>query len=292
MRNACGDAHRTHVVPHAMKLLLDAYTADALKITMLSYLQSLYIVLFSVGAVLCVMHLLNKTLTDDARKRANSVNGWQLSILGSIYAVALGFMLSDAWIAYQTASGDARNEASAALTIYRTSEDLPATCTSALQDAVHQYVVAVDTVEWPAMDDHQANFPGAAIVRRMWGIVNHCDLPQTSPARDSAMKALEALQMHRDSRVEDYDGHLPPMMWTVLIFGGVIVVTSSCLLGNEKKSIHCFHVLSLTVLVTVTLLTISDLDRPFEGATRVGPQAFRTVLTEINQPPINQPPTQ
>jgi hypothetical protein len=56
------------------------------------------------------------------------VDGWQLSILGSIDAVALGFMLSDAWIAFQTANADARNEAAAALTIYRVSNLLPENC--------------------------------------------------------------------------------------------------------------------------------------------------------------------
>jgi hypothetical protein len=250
---------------------------------MLSYLQNLYVVLISVGVALGVLYVLNRTLEDTARKRANSVNGWQLSILASIYAVALGFMLSDAWIAFQTASADARNEAAAALTIYRVSNLLPTECAVPLQGVVHSYVQTVDTVEWPTMDTHSANFQGSPMVRAMWEIVNHCDAHADVSARGRMVDALEALQVRRDSRIEDYDGHLPAMMWCVLIFGALIVITSSCLLGNEKKSIHCFHVISLTILISVTLLTISDLDRPFEGATRVNPQAFRTALAEMSQ---------
>jgi hypothetical protein len=72
-------------------------------------------------------------------------------------------------------------------------------------------------------------------------------------------------------------------MWNVLIFGAVIVIGSSCLLGNEKQSIHYFHVVSLTVLIVVTLLSISDLDRPFDGGTRINPIAFRTIQRDIRQ---------
>jgi hypothetical protein len=251
---------------------------------MLSYLQNLYVVLFSVMVALCVLYVLNRTLEDTARKRANSVNGWQLSILASIYAVALGFMLSDAWIAFQTANADARNEAAAALTIYRVSNLLPETCARPLQATVQSYVQTVDAVEWPTMDTHKADFQAAPLVRTMWEIVNRCDAHADVSARGRVVDALEALQSRRDARVQDYDGHLPPMMWVVLLFGAGIVVIASCLLGNEKKSIHCFHVISLTVLITVMLLAVSDLDRPFEGATRVSSQAFRAALTEMGQP--------
>jgi hypothetical protein len=252
---------------------------------MLSYFESLAVVVLSALAALCMMLLLNRILDDGVRQRANSVNGWQLSILGSIYAVSLGFMLSDAWIAYQTANADVRDEAAAALTIYRTSVLLPSTCAVPLQSAVQQYLRTVDQEEWPSMQRHSSPSHGAPIARRMWTIINGCELSPGSSARESAVGALEILQRHRGARVQDYDGHLPLIMWSVLLFGAVVVVTSSCLLGNEKRSIHRFHVLSLTVLISVTLLAIADLDRPFDGATRIQPAAFRAVLADITQEP-------
>jgi Protein of unknown function (DUF4239) len=147
-------------------------------------------------------------------------------------------------------------------------------------------VQAVDAVEWPTMDTHTASFQAAPLVRTMWDMVNRCDAHTDVAARGRVVDALETLQIRRDARVQDYDGHLPAMMWVVLLFGAGIVLIASCLLGNEKKSIHCFHVISLTVLITVMLLAVSDLDRPFEGATRVSSQAFHTALTEIGQPAI------
>ena len=88
---------------------------------MLSYLQSLAVVLVSVAVVLGLTAILNRHMEERIRERSNLVNGSQLLILGTIYAVLLGFMLSDAWITYQRTDEDVRSEAAAALTIYRSS---------------------------------------------------------------------------------------------------------------------------------------------------------------------------
>jgi hypothetical protein len=251
---------------------------------MLSYLQSMAVVLLSVALVLGLTTFLNRELEDQVRKRANSVNGWQLSILGSIYAVLLGFMLSDAWLAYQKANDDVRREAAAALTIYRTSALLPDSCVLPLQTAAREYVRTVVDVEWPAMERHRADFGGTSTIARMWTIVNRCseDGHCSESARKSIIESLEALQTCHESRMEDYAGHLPLIMWSVLLFGAVIVITASTLLGNESKRIHSLHVVSLTILISVSLLAIWDLDRPFDGATRVDATAFRVVATDIN----------
>lgn len=252
---------------------------------MLSYLESAGIVLVCVLLVLGVTSLLNRKMEDGQRKRANGVNGWQLSIIGSIYAVILGFTLSDAWLAFQTASADVRGEAAAALTIYRTSSLLPPACAVPIQDAAAKYVDTVVDTEWPAMMQQRINNEGGPILRAMWTVVNHCDTRGTELARDSVVHAMESLQLRRDARVEDYDGHLPAIMWVMLLIGAVSVIASSCLLGNEKQSVHSFHVLSLTILIVVTLLAISDLDQPFAGATRVADTAFRAVKADIGEHP-------
>jgi hypothetical protein len=250
---------------------------------MLSYLQSATIVLLSVSLALGLTLLLNRRLEADTRKRSNGVNGWQLSILASIYAVALGFMLSDAWLAYQTATQDVRAEAAAVLTIDRTAALLPARCSTPLQQHAQDYARTVTDIEFPAMQQQRFHASAQPIVRSMWQTINDCNL-RDEPARDSVIRALEGLQCHRDARMEDYTGRLPLIMWAVMLFGAVIVIAASCLLGNEKQSIHCFHVVSLTILISLMLLAISDLDRPFDGATRIEATSFRAVTLEIAQP--------
>lgn len=251
---------------------------------MLSYIQSLSVVAFCVLVALGLCRILSWRLEDSTRKRANGVNGWQLGILGSIYAVVLGFMLSDAWLSYQTATDDVRNEAAAALMIYRTASLLPKSCSVPLQQAAGGYVKTVLESEWPAMQQHRTGIQAKPFLRSMWGTLSNCDSGNMEARQEGIARALQTLQMRRDARTEDATGHLPLIMWSVLVFGAVVVVASSCLLANEKQSVHCFHVVSLTMLISVTLLAISDLDRPFDGATRITSSAFQNARQEISEP--------
>lgn len=252
---------------------------------MLSYLQSLAIILVSVVVALVFTLVVNRTMQEQLRERSNLVNSSQLIIIGTIYGVLLGFMLSDAWIAYQKADDDVRSEAAAALTIYRSSSLLPAACAVPLQNAAEAYAKTVITVEWPSMEQHQADFQGTPILAEMWRIVNSCskDGSWSETARENIIGSLANLQSYREARLEDYDGHLPVMMWSVLLFGAAAVILASTLLGNENKYIHALHIASLTILISVSLLTISDLDRPFDGGTRVEATAFRTVVADIER---------
>ncbi|HEY1579828.1 MAG TPA: hypothetical protein VGF82_22410, partial [Terracidiphilus sp.] len=189
------------------------------------------------------------------------------------------------WLAYQKANDDLRSEAAAALTIYRSSALLPADCARPLRSAIRVYVRTIVDVEWPMMEIHHATFGQTHAIARMWEIINRCsaDGRCSESARENIIRSLEAPQTCHEARVEDYSGHLPLMMWSILLFGATIVITASSLLGNESKSIHGLHVVSLTILIAVSLLAIWDLDQPFDGATRVDATALRVVANDIGQ---------
>lgn len=135
------------------------------------------------------------------------------------------------------------------------------------------------------MQRHQADFRGSSIVAEMWQTIDRCseDGKWSETARENIISSMETLQACREARMEDYSGRLPPLLWSVLLFGAIVVVTASSLLGNESRRIHILHVVSLTVIISVSLLAISDLDRPFDGATRVDSTAFRAVAANIGQ---------
>jgi hypothetical protein len=248
---------------------------------MLSYAQCVGIILLCVMLAWCLLYLLDCRLEETTRKRANGVNGWQLSILGTLYAVALGFMLSDAWLAYQTALADVRAEASAVLLVNRNAQLMPVPCSQQLQEQSGAYLEAVINKEWSAMQQHRIDRSGEGVLRTMWTTLGSCSAQNSITVRGDVVEALSVLQIRRDARKQDFVGRLPAIMWDVLLFGGAIVITASCLLCNERRWVHVFHVTSLTVLVAVSLLAIADLDRPFEGATHIDASAFRAVQDDL-----------
>jgi hypothetical protein len=73
----------------------------------------------------------------------------------------------------------------------------------------------------------------------------------------------------------------PPILWVVLVVGGVITVVFTYLIGMETPWLHMLAVAALTVLATLILYTDSVLEYPFNDAARVGPDAFELVLRQI-----------
>ena len=71
---------------------------------------------------------------------------------------------------------------------------------------------------------------------------------------------------------------LPPILWVVLILGGVITVGFTYLFGLENTSVHLLMVGSLAMIISLSLFTVATLNQPFNGDVRIHPDAFEQVL--------------
>jgi len=67
---------------------------------------------------------------------------------------------------------------------------------------------------------------------------------------------------------------LPPIFWAVLIIGGIVTVLSAATFGARNTALHAFQVTSFTLLVTLVLLAISDVNLPFQGWVHIDNYAF------------------
>jgi len=59
--------------------------------------DNVLIVVGSIAGSLLVWWLLLKIWPAERRRELNDITGWQLSVLGTTYAVIIGFMLFAAW---------------------------------------------------------------------------------------------------------------------------------------------------------------------------------------------------
>ena len=92
---------------------------------MLSLGQDALILIATLGAALLFMFLLNRLWPGERRSVNNDLIGWQLTIIGTTYAVILGFMLYTVWTAYGEAQVNVDLEANALRDLYRTADALP-----------------------------------------------------------------------------------------------------------------------------------------------------------------------
>ncbi|MGA9585949.1 MAG: hypothetical protein WBQ95_11520 [Terracidiphilus sp.] len=252
---------------------------------MLSYLQSILVIVAGLLVTVLATWIVNRFWQASDRRAYNDVMGWQFGVLGTTYAVILGFMLSSVWTSYMNTSEDVSEEAIANLGVFRSAENLPKPYSDRLRGLATDYASVVLDREWPAMAKEETPKEGDSVIASMWilslDMLNN--LPAQSDAASSVRAAIRLLQDKRERRREQYRSRLPPIMWAVLIGGAILVIASSCLSGNENLRLHYFHVLSITALILLMLTAIADIARPFEGGTSLDPAAFRDAFSRMSK---------
>jgi hypothetical protein len=242
---------------------------------MLTLTQNVLIVMFVMAVSLIFMGLLNRFWPVARRHTENDLIGWQLNLLGTMYAVTLGFMLYTDWTNFNAAYLNTEMEANALRNIYRLAQGLPQQRTQ-IQGLARSYADAVIDKDWPDLALGRLPEHSHEINENMWKSL--LSINATSPseitAADHALTELSTLTMHRRTRLLQSTYRLPAIFWCVLLVGGVLTVASVSMFGSAHRSVHTFQVISLTLLVTLIMLAIADVDRPFQGWVHISNFAF------------------
>ena len=252
---------------------------------MLTNWQDVYLIVLSMSlAVTCLM-VLNVVWPARQRRVHNDIIGWQVSVLGTIYAVMVGFMLYAVWTNFQTAEINADGEANALVNLCRIAEGLPDAQRIQIQTLAAQYVDVVLSREWPEMNQGLSGWGDSSIILGFGRILTRT--PATNFTQqislDHAMEQLSSLTVHRRVRQLESESKLPDILWAVLISGGIITVITCCLLGSENFTLHFMMIFAMALLISLVLVAIGDIDRPFQGTVHVSPAAFLRAQEAIRQ---------
>jgi Protein of unknown function (DUF4239) len=252
---------------------------------MLNTTQDVFIVVITVGASLLFMLGLNKLWPWEKRHAHNDLIGWQLSILGTTYAVILGFMLYTVWTNFGAATVNSDSEANALVNVYSLAEGLPAEQRAQLQTLTLSYARAVIDKDWPAMASDRMPIESGQINHNMWKTLMSVKttLPTEITAEDHAISELSTLTEHRRIRLLQSRFRLPSVLWCVLILGGVVTIASASMFGSANAGLHALQVFAFSLLVALVLVAIADIDRPFQGAVHVDNFAFKRALQNMGQ---------
>lgn len=252
---------------------------------MLNSIQSVFIVVITVGGSLLFMLGLNKLWPWENRHAHNDLIGWQLSILGTTYAVILGFMLYTVWTNFGAATVNSDSEANAVVNVYSLAEGLPAEQRVQLQTLAISYAHAVIDKDWPTMESDRMPAESGQINHNMWRTLMSVKttLPTEITAEDHAISELSTLTEHRRIRLLQSRFRLPRVLWCVLILGGVVTIASASMFGSANAGLHALQVFAFSLLVALVLVAIADIDRPFQGSVHVDNFAFKRALQNMGQ---------
>jgi hypothetical protein len=243
---------------------------------MLNTVENVALILVCIALSCGFLVILNRLWPPVRRRVHNDVIGWEVAVIGTIYAVMIGFMLYAVWGNYETADANVSDEANSAVNLFRLAGGLPQKQRESVRNLVQNYVNAMITEEWPEMNQGKESATAHQIIHQLWSttVGTQTDTDSQRIILAAAISALTDVTRHRRlRRLENHSG-LPVILWAVLICGGIITVASACLIGSENAALHLTLVIGLSLLIALTLAAIADIDGPFRGSVHISPYAF------------------
>ena len=118
------------------------------------------------------------------------------------------------------------------------------------------------------------------IVQSLWAAVSQSqNLNATQQVSlERTMGEISSIAEHRRIRQLQSDTTLPGVLWTVLVVGGVLTLLSASLFGSLNPRLHVTQVITLALMLSLSLVAIADVNRPFQGTVHVTPKGFENAL--------------
>ncbi len=224
------------------------------------------------------LYLVRRRYSAEVLKENHEVAAIIFNAFGLFYGVLVAFVVFVTWGGYDEATKNLQMEASEALDIFHTAATFPDPSRKIIQQGVIGYLNAVYNDEVPKMAEGDLQlYSGGAhnSLRVLFAQVDVSSIPNRE-LYGEALKCLNNLAQYRRMRIFAGNDTVPPVIWLVLLVGGVFAVSYTFFFGMKNIRAQYLITTTLTVTITSILFLVYVLDHPFTGASRVS----LTPLTE------------
>jgi hypothetical protein len=199
-----------------------------------------------------------------------------VSVLGTTYAVIIGFMLFAVWSDFKAAEQNAEEESSCLINLFWAASGLPPSQREEIRKEAANYADAMINDEWPTMNRRVLSHAVTEVIEKLWTTASQSQSlavsEQVSLERTTA--EISSITEHRRIRLLQSQTTLPGVLWAVLMVGAIITIMSSCLFGSDYPVLHMLQVVTLTLMLSLALVAVADINRPFQGSVHVRPTGF------------------
>jgi len=215
----------------------------------------------------------------------NESGGIYFSIVGTIYAIFVAFLVVVAWDNLGDAEKVVEQERATVLSLYRDVGGLAAPVTNALRPQIREYAQMVVDREWDQMANGEQSDAADAALDRVWA--TFLDYEPVSAREQAsyreALTELNELGKLRKLRILSSAASIPGVFWFLLLFGGIVTLGFAFFLGMPNLRVQLLMTGVLTAIVMSALFLIVILDRPFTGDVRVDPDSFVGALQQMDR---------
>lgn len=225
----------------------------------------------------------------DRLKLNNEVAGFKFAVVGVFYAVMLAFVVIAVWEEYRNTEDAVRDEAKAAVDLHRISFALPVEGGADIRKHLVNYVNDVREKEWKTM---AVGEPSDAVVEDLDRLSKAVFAVKPEGLQElalyqNALQLLAGMTDNRNERLDSATGSMPPILWFVLIIGGLITLGFPAFFGTTNLLAQMLMTAALAELVALSMLLSLALDYPFTGEVHISSSPVDYALRQM---PPNWPP--
>jgi Protein of unknown function (DUF4239) len=216
----------------------------------------------------------------EKRARHNDVAGFIYAVVGPLYAILLAFVVFVVWGHFEDAKTGAATEANEAAGIWRQAAAMDSVNGPKLRELTITYVEDVVRDDWPLLGKYELSPKADQDAANLYNAI--LALPVDN-AKEQALYSELVSEVHnllneRRIRLLRTQETLHPVLWVVLLGGGVVTIAYAYIFGIESKRTHLLLIAVLAGTVASMLCMIKLIDGPFQGTVTVQPEAFEAIL--------------
>jgi amino acid transporter len=215
----------------------------------------------------------------------NDQGGVLFSIVGTIYAIFLAFMVVVAWEQLGDAEQHVTTEGVSLLSLYRDVGVFPAANRQDLRTALREYARAVVDQEWETMARGDESPEASDRFDRIWDrfLAYRPGDAAEQAAYAEGFARLNELGKERKTRILESQASIPDIFWFLLVFGAIATIGFTFLMGMQNLGAQLVMNGVMTAIIMLALFLIVVLDRPFTGDIRAEPVPFQYALHQMER---------
>jgi hypothetical protein len=227
------------------------------------------------------MWLANRTLPKSVSEGHNGALSPFMTCVGLVYGALLGFTIVVGWEQFSSAATNVSNEASTLTTMYRQTVGMPVPEQAQMRELLRKYAKAVEGPEWKDAVRAGTGTEGARdALNEMYRVLGtEQSSVASSPISQKFLDQLSTLASQRSERILDATPRIPGLLWTGLLFGGVVLLGLGGFMRLGSVRAHFGLLSAVAVLLGLLLFIVFWLDHPFGNQLGVTSAPFEQSLS-------------
>nr|WP_267307289.1 DUF4239 domain-containing protein [Mycobacterium barrassiae] len=198
-----------------------------------------------------------------------------MTTVALVYGALLGFTVVVAWEQFSSAETNVTDESSTLATMYRQTISLAPPEQEKMRTLLRVYTTSVKA-EWDNQGSDAASADARAAITEMYRALGSQHGPPTvdNPINAEIRDQLNVLTAQRNTRILDAIPRIPGLLWTGLLFGGVLLIGLIGFSRLDSRRNHMILSSAIAILLGLLLFLIFWLDHPFGRQMGVTPRSF------------------